>query len=451
MNIIIAGCGGVGSTLAEQLTAEGHEITIIDQESKNIQVVTAQYDVMGVQGNSTSYVTQMEAGIDKADLLIAVTNHDEVNMLTCLIAKKAGNCQTIARVRSPQYFTEIDYIRDELGLSMAVNPEFAAAQEISRLIQIPSAMEVDTFAKGRVNLVKIRILEGSVLDQLMLADFSSKIGTDALVCIVEREKEVYIPGGDFVLRVGDKIYVTMQIAALNDFLNKIGIKEKPIKKVMIAGGGTLGYYLGKILTEARIQVKIIEQNEKRCAQLSELIPKAMIIHGNATDKQLMIEEDIETTDAVVAATNFDEENLLLALYVNKVSSAKMITRINRLSFEDVLGDLPIGSAVTPKDITAEYIIRYIRSMQNSYGSNVETLYRMVDNRVEALEFNVDSEAKVTRATLGELKIKKNTLICCIHRNKKIIRPAGHDRIQPGDSVVVVTTNRGLNGIDEILG
>lgn len=451
MNIIIAGCGGVGSTLAEQLTAEGHEITIIDQESKNIQVVTAQYDVMGVQGNSTSYVTQMEAGIDKADLLIAVTNHDEVNMLTCLIAKKAGNCQTIARVRSPQYFTEIDYIRDELGLSMAVNPEFAAAQEISRLIQIPSAMEVDTFAKGRVNLVKIQILEGSVLDQLMLADFSSKIGTDALVCIVEREKEVYIPGGDFVLQVGDKIYVTMQIAALNDFLNKIGIKEKPIKKVMIAGGGTLGYYLGKILTEARIQVKIIEQNEKRCAQLSELIPKAMIIHGNATDKQLMIEEDIETTDAVVAATNFDEENLLLALYVNKVSSAKMITRINRLSFEDVLGDLPIGSAVTPKDITAEYIIRYIRSMQNSYGSNVETLYRMVDNRVEALEFNVDSEAKVTRATLGELKIKKNTLICCIHRNKKIIRPAGHDRIQPGDSVVVVTTNRGLNGIDEILG
>jgi len=451
MNIIIAGCGGVGSTLAEQLTAEGHEITIIDQESKNIQAVTAQYDVMGVQGNSTSYVIQMEAGIDKADLLIAVTNHDEVNMLTCLIAKKAGNCQTIARVRSPQYFTEIDYIRDELGLSMAVNPEFAAAQEISRLIQIPSAMEVDTFAKGRVNLVKIRIPEGSALDQLMLADFSSKIGTDALVCIVEREKEVYIPGGDFVLQAGDKIYVTMQIAALNDFLNKIGIKEKPIRKVMIAGGGTLGYYLGKILTEARIQVKIIEQNEKRCARLSELIPKAMIIHGNATDKQLMIEEDIETTDAVVAATNFDEENLLLALYANKVSPAKMITRINRLSFEDVLGDLPIGSAVTPKDITAEYIIRYVRSMQNSYGSNVETLYRMVDNRVEALEFNVDSEAKVTRATLGELKIKKNTLICCIHRNKKIIRPAGHDRIQPGDSVVVVTTNRGLNGIDEILG
>lgn len=450
MNIIIAGCGGVGSTLAEQLTAEGHEVTILDYDSKNLQTVTSQYDVMGIQGNSTSYRAQLEAGVDKADLLIAVTNHDEVNMLTCLIAKKAGNCQTIARVRSPQYFTEIDYIRDELGLSMAVNPEFAAAQEISRLMQIPSALEVDTFAKGRVNLVKIEIPAGSVLDQLMLADFSSKVETDALVCIVERDKEVYIPDGSFVLQAGDKIYITMQISTLNGFLNKIGIKEKPIKKVLLAGGGTLGYYLGKILTEARVQVKIIEQSENRCAELSEILPKAMIINGNATDRQLLVEEDIETTDAVVAITNYDEENLLLALYAHKVSNAKVITRINRLSFEDVIGGLPIGSTVTPKDITAEYIIRYVRSMQNSYGSNVETLYRMVDNKVEALEFNVAEDAKVTRATLGELRTKKNTLICCINRNKKIIRPTGRDRIMPGDSVIVVTTNRGLNGIDEIL-
>lgn len=302
MNIIIAGCGGVGGTLAEQLTAEGHAVTVIDCDGRHLQAVTSQYDVMGVQGNSTSYVTQKEAGVDKADLLIAVTNNDEVNMLTCLIAKKAGNCQTIARVRSPQYFTEIDYIRDELGLSMAVNPEFAAAQEISRLVQIPSAMEVDTFAKGRVNLIKIEIPAASDLNQLMLAEFSAKIGVEALVCIVERGKEVYIPGGEFVLQAGDKIYVTMQIASLNAFLNRIGIKEKPIRKVVIAGGGTLGYYLGKILVDAKMQVKIIEQNETRCAELSELLPKVMIINGNATDKQLMIEEDIETTDAVIASS-----------------------------------------------------------------------------------------------------------------------------------------------------
>lgn len=450
MNIIIAGCGGVGQTLAEQLIVEGHEVTVIDTNSKNLQNVALQYDVMAVQGNSTSYLVQMEAGIDSADLLIAVTNHDEINMLTCLIARKAGNCQTIARVRSPQYFTEIDFIRDELGLSMAVNPEFAAAQEISRLLQIPSALEVDTFAKGRVNLIKIEIPQGSALDQLMLADFSKRIGAEALICIVEREKEVYIPDGNFVLRAGDMIYVTMQISALNDFLNKIGIKEKPIKKVMIAGGSTLGYYLGRILTDARMQVKIIEPDEKRCAELSEIIPKAMVIHGTVTDKQLLIEEDIETSDAIIAATDFDEENLLLALYANKISAGKVITRINRLSFEDVLGDLPIGSTVIPKDITAEYIIRYVRSMQNSYGSNVETLYRMVDNQVEALEFHVDEAAKVTKATLGELKLKKNTLICCISRKKKIIRPTGRDTIMPGDSVIVVTTNRGLNGIDEIL-
>jgi trk system potassium uptake protein TrkA len=395
-------------------------------------------------------VVQEEAGIERADLLIAATDHDEVNMLTCLIAKKTGNCQTIARVRSPQYYTEIGYIREELGLSMAVNPEFAAAQEISRLIQIPSALEVDTFAKGRVNLIKVEIPEDSVLDGMLLADFPSKVGEDTLVCIVEREKEVHIPDGRFQLQAGDKIYVTMRISAMNGFLNKIGVKAKPIRHVMVAGGGNLGYYLARILTEAKIQVKIIERDEARCVELSELLPKAMIIHGHATDRQLMTEEDIETTDGVIAITDQDEENLLLALYANKVSHAKVITRINRLSFRDVIDGLPIGSTVTPKDITAEYIIRYVRSMQNSYGSNVETLYRMVDNQVEALEFIVGADAKVTKDVISELKLKKNILICCIYRNKKIIRPTGRDRIQVGDSVVVVTTNLGLNGIDEIL-
>lgn len=450
MNIIIAGCGGIGSTLAEQLAAEGHEVTVIDKNNRNLQAVTSRFDVMGVQGNCTSVVIQKEAGIDRADLLIAATDHDEINMLACLIAKKAGNCQTIARVRSPQYFTEIGYIREELGLSMAVNPEYAAAQEISRLVQISSALEVDTFAKGRVNLIKVEIPEDSILDNMMLADFPAKVGADALVCIVEREKEVYIPGGSFLMKAGDKIYVTMQISAMNSFLNKIGVKAKPIKRVMIVGGGNLGYYLGRILTEARIQVKIIEKNEERCAELSELLPKAMIINGHATDRQLLTEEDIETTDSVIAITNQDEENLLLALYAKKVSNAKVITRVNRLSFDDVIGDLPIGSTVTPKDITAEYIIRYVRSMQNSYGSNVETLYRMVDNKVEALEFTVAEGAKVTKAVISELKMKKNILICCIYRNKKIIRPTGRDSIQAGDSVIVVTTNLGLNGIDEIL-
>lgn len=450
MKIVIAGCGGVGGTIAEQLVQEGHAVTVIERDNKVLQNVTSRIDAMGIQGNCTSIAVQDEAGVKNADLLIAVTNHDEVNMLTCLIARKIGRCQTIARVRSPQYFNEIGYIRDELGLSMAVNPEYAAAQEMARLIQIPSALEVDSFAKGHVNMIKVEIPEGSILDQMKIMDFRSKVGDDALVCIVEHDQEVYIPNGSSVLHAGDKISVTMPIYAMNAFLTKIGIKAKSMKRVMIAGGGKLGYYLAHILLDARIQVKIVERSEERCVELSDLLPKAMIIHGEATDKQLLLEEDVESMDSVVAATDQDEENLLMALYAHKVTDAKVITRINRLSIGEVIGDLSVGSVVTPMNITAGYIIRYVRSMQNSYGSNVETLYRLAENKVEALEFIVGENAKVTKATLADLNIRKDVLVCCISRHKKVIRPGGQDQIQAGDSVIVVTTRPGLNGIDEIL-
>ncbi len=450
MNIIIAGCGKVGRTLAEQLNAEGHEITVIDIKSKTLQDVASRSDVLGIHGDCTSYYIQNEAGIKQADLLIAVTDRDEINMLACLIAKKAGNCQTIARVRSPQYSTEIGFIKEELGLSMSVNPEFAASSEIFRLIQIPSALEVDTFAKGRINLIRVIIPENSILNNMQLKDMQGKVAVGALVCIVERDKTVTIPGGDFILRAGDRISVTLPISEANSFLNKIGIKAKPIKKVLIAGGGMTSYYLAKMLIKARIQVKIIESDMVRCDELTELLPKAVIINGDATDKHLLMEEDIEHTDAVCALTDTDEENILLALFVNKMTHAKVMTRVNRNSYDDVIDEMPVGSIISPKEITAEYIIRYVRSMQNSFGSNVETLYRLADNEAEALEFNVEVGARVTQAPLTDLRIKKNTLICCISRNRKIIRPGGKDVIQPGDSVIVVTTEKGLNGIDEIL-
>ncbi len=450
MNIIVAGCGGVGRTLVEQLAEEGHSITVVDNDERNLQAIASQYDVMDVLGNATSYVTQAEAGVEKADLLIAVTNQDEINMLACLIAKKSGHCQTIARVRNPQYYSEIEYIQEELALSMAVNPEHTAAFEMSRLIQIPSALEVDTFAKGRVELIEVQIPEDSKAAGLTLSELPHKIGVTALICVVERGSEVYIPGGDFELHAGDNIYVTIPLGELHDFLSHIGIKSKSIKKVLIGGGGNLGFYLAKTLLENHIQVKIIERDQKRCMELTELLPKAMVIHGDLTDKQLLLDEDIATTDAVVACSNRDEENLLLSLYSEKVTNAKIITRINRLSFEEVLTGLPVGTIITPKDITAEYIIRYVRSMQNSFGSNVETLYRMVDNRVEALEFRVSEGARVTQAPLSKLPIKDNTLICAISRHRRIIRPRGGDTIQPGDFVIVVTTNKGLNGVDEIL-
>lgn len=450
MNIIIAGCGRVGRTLAGQLNSEGHEITVIDTNYKAVQAVTETYDVIGYHGDCTSYHVQLEAGIERADLLIAATDKDEKNMLACLIGRKAGHCQTIARVRSPQYSEEIQYIKEELGLSMSVNPEWAAAAEMVRLIQVPSALEVDTFAKGRVNLISLVLPEDSILADTRICDIFPKLGTNALVCIVERGKDVIIPDGNFVLKSGDKISVTLSLVDISDFLNKVGIKAKKIRNVLIAGGGTMAYYLAQRLLKLHIQVKIIEKNIERCDELSELLPKAIVIHGDATDKKVLMQESVEKMDAVCALMDADEENILLALYVNKMTKAKMMTKVYRNSYEEVVEAMPIGRIISTKRLTAEYIIRYIRSMQNTLGSNVETMYRMMDDRVEALEFNVSEVSKVTHTTLMDLKIRPNTLICCINRKGTIIRPGGKDMIQPGDSVVVVTTKTGLNDIDEIL-
>ena len=450
MNILIAGCGQVGKSLAKQLNEEGHEVTVMDTNYQVVESATAASDVIGFQGDCTSFTAQLEAGVKDMDLLIAATDQDEKNMLACLIARKAGHCQTIARVRDPQYLDEMYFLKEELGLSMSINPEQVAASDLVRLIQIPSALEVDTFAKGKVSLIRLVIPQGSVLDGLMLKDFSSKVGTAALICVVERGNEVVIPGGDFRLEAGDFISVTLSLGDLGELLLKLGIKAKKIKNVLIAGGGMISYYLAKRLLELRISVKIIEKDEKRCDELAEALPKAMVIHGDATDRTLLVEESIEDMDAVCALMGQDEANILLSLYVDKISDAKRMIKIHRNSYEDMVSELPVGTIISTKKITAEYITRFVRSMQNSYGSNVEALYRLMDGRVEAMEFNVGQDAKVTWGTLKDLEIRKNTLICCINRQGKIIRPGGNDRIEPGDSVVVVTTERGLNSIDDIL-
>ena len=450
MNILIAGCGQVGKALAHQLNEEGHEVTVMDTDYQVVEAATAASDVIGYQGDCTSLSAQIEAGVEDMDLLIAATNQDEKNMLACLIARKAGHCQTIARVRDPQYLDEIYFLKEELGLSMSINPEQVAASDLVRLIQIPSALEVDTFAKGKVSLIRLVIPEGSVLDGLELKDFSSKVETAALICVVERGNNVTIPGGNFRLAAGDSISVTLSLADLNGLLQKIGIRAKKIRNVLIAGGGTISYYLAKRLLELRISVKIIEKDLKRCEELADLLPKAMVIHGDATDKTLLVEESIEDMDAVCALMGQDEANILLSLYVDKISDAKRMIKIHRNSYEDMTTELPVGTIISTKKITAEYITRFVRSMQNSFGSNVEALYGLMDGRVEALEFNVGEDARVTWGALKDLKIRKNTLICCINRQGTIIRPGGNDRIESGDSVVVVTTEKGLNSIDDIL-
>ena len=452
MNIIIAGCGKVGRTLATRLTNDRHEVTVIDNDYEALTEVTSTVDVMGFQGDCTSIKNQKEAGVKKADLLIAMTDNDERNMLTCLIAKKTGRkCHTIARIRSPQYTEEIGYLKDELGLSMSINPERVAANEIVRLIQVPSALEVDSFAKGRVSLIGIKIPEGSVLDNLAIKDMAGKVGVNALICVREHNGEVVIPNGDVVLHSGDTISVFISMADVRTFLNGIGIKAKKIKNVIIAGCGTIGYYLAKRLIDLRINVKIVDRSRERCEELSELLPKAMIICGDATERRIIQQESFDEMDAVCCLMHQDEANIMLSLYLNGINpNVKIITKVQRSSYENLVTELPVGSIVGTKSITSDYITGYVRSMQNSIGSEVEALYRIMDGRVEALELNVGEDFKFTGIKLKDLKIIKDTLICYINRNNSIIRPGGNDTLEYGDKVLVVTTQKSINGIRDIV-
>lgn len=450
MKIIIAGCGKVGYALAEQLNEEGHDITIIDSREEKIDQAIATLDVQAIQGNATIFRTQSEAGIKESDLLIAVTGQDEINLLCALIAKKFGNCQTVARVRNPEYNSEIKYLSRELGLSMAINPELACAANIAQLIEVPSALDIFTFAKTRINLIKLPVPDDSVLHSMTVYEFSNKISESTLICAVERNHEVIIPDGNTVLHRGDNMYVIVPPRDIHSLLSKIGIKAKPIKSVMIIGGGTIAYYLAKRLENTKIQVKIVERNFERCELLSSLLPKTMIIHGDATDRELLLEEGIEETDAFVSLTNMDEENLVISLFAKKVSKAKVITKVDKVDFEEVIDDLSLGAIACPKNITSKSITQYVRALQNSYGSNVETLYKIIDNRAEALEFSINQDSKVTGTPLMDLKLKKNLLVCAIVRNGKILTPSGKDTIETGDTVIVVTTNKGLTDIKDIL-
>lgn len=450
MRIIIVGCGKVGYTLAEQLSEEGHDITVIDMDGGKLEHASATLDIQGIEGNGSSFRTQLEAGIKKSDLLIAVTGQDEVNLLCCLIAKKTGNCNTIARVRNPEYNEEIRYLQDELGLSLAINPELACAKGIAQLIEVPSALDITSFARGRVNLIKLSIPDNSFVHNMTVYEFATKVNANTLICAIERRRNVIIPDGHSDLFRGDNMYVIVPPSEIHSLLNKIGIKAKPIKSVMIIGGSTVAYYLTRRLETSHVQVKIIEQNMTKCEHLSDLLPHTLIINGDATDRQLLLEEGIDETEAFVALTNLDEENLVLSLFAHKVSNAKIVTKVDKVSFEEVIDDLPIGTIACPKNITAKSIIQYVRAMQNSFGSNIETLYRMLDDRVEALEFRVNQDSKVTNTPLMDLNLKKNLLICCIIRNNQIITPSGKDTIMNGDTVIVVTTTKGLKDIKDIL-
>lgn len=450
MKIIIVGCGKVGVTLAEQLNREHHDITLIDSDQMALQSVTDSIDVMAVNGNGAIYQVQMEAGIREADLMIATTNSDELNMLCCLIAKKAGNCHTIARIRNPEYSAEINYIREELNLSLAINPELAAAMEMARLLKFPSAIKIEHFAKGRVELLKFLIPAASILHNMKVMEVVSRLRSNVLICAVERGDEVIIPDGNFEMQSGDKISFIAHHGASHDFFKKAGVLNNTVKTAMFVGGGRLTYYLSKALSDTKIKIKIIEQNEERCRELSRLLPDAMIIHGDGSDQKLLLEEGIRQTEAFASLTGFDEENIMLSLYAASQSGAKLITKVNKIAFENVINSLNLGSVVYPKLVTADLILQYVRGMQNSMGSNVETLYKIVADKAEALEFRVKQGSPVVGISLESLPLKSGLLVACINRKGRIITPRGKDTIEAGDTVIIVTTHAGLNDLGDIL-
>ena len=450
MKIIIVGCGKVGATLAEQLNNEHHDIMLIDKSADVINSITERIDVMGVVGNGAVYKVQMEAGIPETDLLIATTNSDELNMLCCLIAKKAGDCHTIARIRNPEYHSEINYIREELGLSLAINPEMAAAMEIARLLRFPSAIKIDTFAKGRIEILKFLVPDHSILHNMKVREVLSKLHCNVLICAIEHGSEVIIPSGDSVMVAGDKISFIASPAEANEFFKQAGIDNNTIRTAMFVGGGKITYYVAKLLESTKINVKILEQNMERCNELSELLPRAMVIHGDASNQELLLQEGIGQIDAFASLTGFDEENIMLSLYAASQSKAKLITKVNRIAFENIIDSMNLGSVIYPKLITSETILQYVRAMQNSMGSNVETLYKIVADRAEALEFRVANEPSIVGIPLEKLELKNNLLVAFINRKGQFISPRGKDTLEEGDRVIVVTTVTGLNDLKDIL-
>jgi len=451
MKIIIVGCGKVGSSLAERLSGEGHEVTIVDKDGEKLKRIAEQIDVLGMEGNGVSYEVLLEAGIKDANLLITTTDSDEHNLLSCLFAKPAANCHTIARIRDPEYFNDMKYIREELNLSMVINPELAAAREITKLVKYPAALKVETFVRGRVDMLKLVLPKDTQLDGTKIYEISGKYKCNVLICAVERGDGVSIPAGDFTLQGGDVVWFIADHRDAIKFFKTAGVTvTNTIKTVMLIGGGKLSYYTAKLLEEAGISTKIIEVNKKRCEYLSEELPNTMIINGDGTDQQLLLEEGITGVDAIAGMTGIDEENIMLALYASSVSKAKVITKINRLTFEDVIKKLDLGSIINPKNVTADTIASYIRAMSNSMGSNVESMCKIASDKAEALEFRVRENSKVTYVPLKELKLKDNLLIAAISHNSKVTTPNGNSTIEIGDTVIVVTTQKGLNDIEDIL-
>lgn len=450
MKIVIIGDGKVGYKLAKQLSSEKYDIILIDNNEEKLRKSIERMDVFCVVGEGGSVEVQQRADVPHADLVIACTSTDECNMLSCLIARRLGARHTIARVRNPIYYKQIDFLKKDLHLSMVVNPELIVAGDITRLLLFPDASKVETFVKGRVELVEFPIHCGK-LEGLSLSELYARFQVQVLVCAVESGETVLIPDGDYILKAGDKLHIAASHQNMEQLFKKIALRKEKIKNAMICGGGRVAYYLASQLCNLGMNVKIIERNRERCEELCELLPQATIINGDATEHDLLIEEGIEKTDAFIALTGMDEENIIMSLFASKQSVSKVIVKINEDRRAMMIDELGLDSIVSAKTATADAILGYVRARRNSQCSaNVETMYQLLDGRVEALEFIIKSENAYTGVPLKDLNLKVNNIIACIARGRKIIIPNGDDSIQVGDSVVIITMTKQIRDLDDIL-
>ncbi len=452
MRIIVVGDGKVGHTLAAELIREGHDVTIIDQNEDVLKKTEDMLDAMCIHGNGANAATLVEAGAEKADILIAATASDEINMLCSLISKKLGTKYTIARIRDPEYNDSLSLLQRELGIDMTINPERATAQEISRILRYPFASNIEPFAKGRVELVEFRAKEGDAIIGIPLKDQGVKLHgmPKVLYCAVERNGVVHIPGGDFVIQDGDRVHVAGDMFTVTQFFRFIGRAAKPVKHVMMLGGGRISYYLAKMIERLNMHVTLFEIDPKKAKALTESLPHADVIEADGTDQEHLEQENIAEMDAFIALSDRDEENLMTALYAKRVGVPKVIAKSNRYAYADVIHDLGLETLVSPRIITCNTALRYVRARVNAGGTAVEKLYRLVDGKAEALEFIARKGDPYIGIPLKKLHVQKGTLVAVILHRGKVIVPFGDDIIQEGDSVVIMSTASGVRDLNEVI-
>lgn len=453
MKIIIAGCGKVGDALVENLTSEGHDVVVVDRNQTALQEATNKYDVLCVCGNTADNQTLIEAGIKNTDIFVAVTGSDELNMLSCYLAKKLGAEHTIARIRNFEYNSNEEssnFLKQELNLSLVVNPEFLAAQELFNILKLPSAVNIETFAKRKFEMIELILKPDTVLDGMSLMEIRKKFSEKFLVCVVRRGEEVYIPDGNFVLKAGDKIGLTASPAEIQKLLKKLSILRKQARNVMIMGASRIAYYLARLLSNSGNNVKIVDLDKKKCDEVAALLPETTVICGDGTEQELLLEEGLPNMDAFVALTGIDEENILISFFAEAQKVPKVISKVNRPELASMAEKLGLESIVSPKNIIADVIVRYARALQNSAGSKMETLYKIMDGKAEALEFIVEEDFKGVGIPLKDIKLKDNIIISGILRNKKAIIPSGDDAIMAGDSVIVIAAGQHIDDLSDII-